>query len=34
MECRADDLKLSEVAELLEEYQRLAEAVRAVFGSV
>ncbi len=32
MTCTADDLKVSEVGELLREYKRLAEAVRAMGG--
>ncbi|CAL1715405.1 unnamed protein product [Somion occarium] len=32
LECTVDDLKLSEVGELLREYKRLAEAVRAMGG--
>lgn len=32
LECAADDLKVGEVGELLREYRRLAEAVRAMGG--
>ena len=32
MECTEDDLKVSEVGELLREYKRMVEAVRAMGG--
>jgi len=32
MECTADDLRLSEIGELLRDYRRLAEGIRAVGG--
>ncbi|KAF8624192.1 hypothetical protein AX17_007181, partial [Amanita inopinata Kibby_2008] len=32
LECAPDDLRISEVGELLREYRRLVEAVRAVGG--
>lgn len=32
LECSEDDLKVSEVRELLREYKRLAEGVRAMGG--
>lgn len=32
LECTADDIKISEVGELLREYKRMVEAVRAMGG--
>lgn len=32
LECSADDIRVSEVGELLREYRRLVEAVRAMGG--